>query len=111
MLNHREKRRYVAIMFNDDGEYRPFQLIEKIRIRFKELFGIFQLQSATLKLYDSELGNIMIVGCKLPYIDYFLVSVVLCEPSLTVLCISGTLKRLRRNVSKTDYRNIKNNES
>ena len=98
-------------MFNEGGEYRPFQLIEKIRVRFKELFGIFQLQSATLKLYDSELGNIMIVGCKLAYIDYFLVSVILCEPSLTTVFISGTLKRLRRNVSKTDFRNIKNNES
>ena len=111
MLNHREKRRYVAIMYDENSIYRPFQLHEKIGIRFKELFGVFQMQSALLKLYDSEFGNVMIVGCKLKYLDYFLVSLVLGEPSLTVVSISGTLKRLRKNVSKMDFRNIKNNRS
>jgi RNase P/RNase MRP subunit POP5 len=108
MLNHREKRRYVAIMYDESGIFRPFQLHERIGIRYKELFGIFQMQSAMLKMYDSEFGNIMIVRCKLKYLDYFLVSVVLSEPSLTVVSISGTLKRLRKNVSKLDFRNIKN---
>jgi RNase P/RNase MRP subunit POP5 len=108
MLNHREKRRYVAIMYDASETHRPFQLYEKIGIRFKELFGIFQMQSAMLKLYDSELGNIMIVRCKLKYLDCFLVSLVLSEPPLTVISISGTLKKLRKNVSKMDFRNIKN---
>lgn len=111
MLNHKEKRRYVAIMYDEDGNYRPFQLHEKIGIRFKELFGTFQMQSAVLKLYDSEFGNILIIGCKLKYLDYFLVSLVFCEPSLTVVSVSGTLKRLRKNVSRMGFRNIKNNRS
>lgn len=111
MLNHREKRRYVAIMFDDDAKDRPFQLNEKIGIRFKELFGVFQMQSAMLKIYDSDFRNIMIMGCKLKYLDYFLVSLVLGEPSLTVVSISGTLKKLRKNVSKMGFRNIKNNRS
>jgi len=108
MLNHREKRRYVAIMYDESAIYQPFQLHERIGIRFKELFGIFQMQSAMLKLYDSEFGNIMIVRCKLKYLDYFLVSLVFSEPSLTVVSISGTLKKLRKNVSKIGFRNIKN---
>ena len=66
------------------------------------------MQSATLRLYDSEFGNIMIVRCKLKYLDCFLVSLVLSEPPLTVISISGTLKKLRKNVSKMDFRNIKN---
>ena len=111
MLNHREKRRYVAIMYDDNAKDRPFQLNEKIGIRFKELFGVFQMQSAMLKIYDSDFGNIMIMGCKLAYLDYFLVSLVLGEPSLTVVSISGTLKKLRKNVSKMGFRNIKNNRS
>ena len=111
MLNHREKRRYVAIMFDDNAKDRPFQLNEKIGIRFKELFGVFQMQSAMLKIYDSDFGNIMIMGCKLKDLDYFLVSLVLGEPSLTVVSISGTLKKLRKNVSKMGFRNIKNNRS
>ena len=111
MLNHREKRRYVAIMYEDNAKNRPFQLNEKIGIRFKELFGVFQMQSAMLKIYDSDFGNIMIMGCKLKYLDYFLVSLVLGEPSLTVVSVSGTLKKLRKNVSKMGFRNIKNNRS
>lgn len=111
MLNHREKRRYVAIMYDDNAKDRPFQLNEKIGIRFKELFGVFQMQSAMFKIYDSDFGNIMIMGCKLKYLDYFLVSLVLGEPSLTVISISGTLKKLRKNVSKMGFRNIKNNHS
>ena len=111
MLNHREKRRYVAIMYDEDGIYRPFQLHEKIATRFKDLFGAFQTQSAMLKLYDSEFGNIMIVGCKLKYLDYFLVSLVLGEPPLIVMSVSGTLKKLRKNVSRMGFRNIKNNRS
>ena len=111
MLNHREKRRYVAIMYDEDSIYRPFQLHEKIGIRFKELFGTFQMQSAVLKLYDSEFRNILIIGCKLKYLDYFLVSLVFGEPSLTVVSVSGTLKRLRMNVTRMGFRNIKNNRS
>lgn len=108
MLNHREKKRYVAIMYDESGTYRPFQLHERIGVRFKELFGIFQMQSAILKLYDSDFGNIMIVRCKLKYLDYFLVSLVLSEPSLTVVSISGTLKKIKKNLSKMGCRNIKN---
>ncbi len=98
-------------MYDDNAKNRPFQLNEKIGIRFKELFGVFQMQSAMLKIYDSDFGNIMIMGCKLKYLDYFLVSLVLGEPSLTVVSISGTLKKLRINVSKMGFRNIKNNRS
>ncbi len=98
-------------MYDDNAKDRPFQLNEKIGIRFKELFGVFQMQSAMLKIYDSDFGNIMIMGCKLKYLDYFLVSLVLGEPSLTVVSISGTLKKLRKNVSKMGFRNIKNNRS
>ncbi len=98
-------------MYDDNAKDRPFQLNEKIGIRFKELFGVFQMQSAMLKIYDSDFRNIMIMGCKLKYLDYFLVSLVLGEPSLTVVSISGTLKKLRKNVSKMGFRNIKNNRS
>jgi RNase P/RNase MRP subunit POP5 len=111
MLNHREKRRYVAIMYDENGLHRPFQIHEKIIVRFKELFGIFQSELAMLKLYDSEFRNIMIVGCKLKYLDYFLVSLTLTQPALTAVSLSGTLKKLRKNVSRLGVRNIKNNPS
>ncbi len=98
-------------MYDENGLYRPFQIYEKIVIRFKELFGIFQSELTMLKLYDSEFGNIMIIGCKLKYLDYFLVSLTLTQPTLTVVSLSGTLKKLRKNVSRLGLRNIKNNPS
>jgi hypothetical protein len=109
MLNHREKRRYLAIMYDENSLYRPFQLHEKIVERFKELFGVIHSELATLKLYDSEIGNIFFVGCKLKYLDYLLLSLSMTQPSFTVVSISGTLKKLRKNVSRLEIRNIKNN--
>ena len=107
MLNHREKRRYLAIIYEENYVYRHFQLHEKIVERFKELFGVIHYELAMLKLYDSEFGNILFVGCKLKYLDYFLVSLSLTHPSLTVVSLSGTIKKLRKNVSSLDIRNIK----
>lgn len=109
MLNHREKRRYVAIMYDENGLYRPFQLHEKIVERFKELFGVIHSELAMLKLYDSQVGNILFVGCKLKYLDYLLVSLSMTQPSFIVVSLSGTLKKLRKNISTLDIRNIKNN--
>ena len=108
MLNHREKRRYLAIIFDENNVYRHFQLHEKIVERFKELFGVIHYELAMLKLYDSEIGNILFVGCKLKYLDYFLVSLSLTQPSFTVVSLSGTIKKLRKNVSRLGVRNIKN---
>ncbi len=107
MLNHREKRRYLAIIFDENNVYRHFQLHEKIVERFKELFGVIHYELAMLKLYDSEIGNILFVGCKLKYLDYFLFSLSLTQPSFTVVSLSGTIKKLRKNVSSLDIRNIK----
>jgi len=107
MLNHREKRRYLAIIYEENYVYRHFQLHEKIVERFKELFGVIHYELAMLKLYDSGFGSILFVGCKLKYLDYFLVSLSLTQPSLTVVSLSGTIKKLRKNVSSLDIRNIK----
>jgi RNase P/RNase MRP subunit POP5 len=109
MLNHRDKRRYVAIMYDENSIFRPIQLHEKIVRRFKELFGILHAELAMLKLYDSEFGNILFIGCKLKYLDYLLVSLSMTQPSLTVVSLSGTLKKMRKNVAKLNFRNIKNN--
>lgn len=107
MLNHREKRRYLAIMYDDNTILLPFQLHEKIAERFKELFGAINCELAMLKLYDSKFGNILFVGCNLKYLDYLLVSLSMTQPSFTVVSLSGTIKRLRKNVRSLDIRNIK----
>ena len=96
-------------MYDENSLYRPFQLHQKIVERFEDLFGVIHSELAMLKLYDSEIGNILFVGCKLKYLDYLLVSLSMTQPSFTVVSLSGTLKKLRKNVSRLDIRNIKNN--
>jgi RNase P/RNase MRP subunit POP5 len=109
MLNHREKRRYLAIMYDENSIYRSSQLHEKIVERFKELFGVINSELATLKLYDSEFRNILFLRCELKYLDYLLVSLSMTQPSFTVVSLSGTIKKLRKNVSRLDIRNLKSN--
>ena len=70
MLNHKEKEDMWQLCMMRTVYTDLFRYM-KIVVRFKELFGIFQSELAMLKLYDSEFGNIMIVGCKLKYLDYF----------------------------------------
>ena len=108
MLNRREKRRYVAVMYNESNLYRPFQLHELIVRRFEELFGALHCEMAMLRRYDSDFENILLLGCKLDYLDLFLVSLSLTQPSLVVVRLSGTLKKLRKNVSSLQIRKIKN---
>jgi len=109
MLNHREKRRYLAVMYEVDIFFQPNQIHEKIVSRFKELFGSLHAELAFLKLYDSELDSILFIGCKLKYLDNLLVSLSMTQPSLTVVSLSGTLKKLRKNVARLNIGNIKNN--
>ena len=109
MLNHREKRRYLALMYDENSVYSTSQLHEKIVERFKDLFGIINSELATLKQYDSGFGNILFLGCKLKYLDYLLISLSMTQPPFTVITLSGTIKKLKRNVSKLDVRNLKYN--
>jgi hypothetical protein len=51
----------------------------------------------------------LFIGCKLKYLDYLLVSLSMTQPSLTVVSLSGTLKKMRKNVATLNFRNIKNN--
>ena len=107
MLRHREKRRYVAILYSETHSYKPVQLHEIIVRRFKELFGVLHCELAMLRLYDSEFGNTLLIGCKLKYLDNFLFSLSMTQPPVIVISISGTLKKLRKNVSILNLETLK----
>jgi RNase P/RNase MRP subunit POP5 len=111
MLRHREKRRYFAISYSETQSYKPFQLHEIIVKRFKELFGVLHCELAMLRLYDSEFGNTLLIGCKLKYLDYFLFSLSMTQPPVIVLSLSGTLKKLRKNVSALNLETLKTIEA
>jgi hypothetical protein len=64
-----------------------------------------------LRLYDSEFGNTLLIGCKLKYLDYFLFSLSMTQPPVIVLSLSGTLKKLRKNVSALNSERLKTIEA
>jgi len=111
MLRHYEKRRYVAILYDETHLYKPFQLHEIMVKRFKELFGVIHCELAMLRLYDSEFGNILFIGCKLKYLDNFLFSLSMTQPPVVVISLSGTLKKLRKNVSALNLETLKTIET
>ena len=111
MLKHREKRRYVAILYAEPHLYKPVQLHEIIVRRFKELFGVLYCELAMLRLYDSEFGNTLFIGCKLKYLDNFLFSLNKNKTKISVISLSGTLKKLRKNVSTLNLETLKTIET
>lgn len=111
VLKHREKRRYVAILYSETQLYKPVQLHEIIVRRFKELFGVLHCELAMLRLYDSEFGNTLLIGCKLKYLDNFLFSLSMTQPPVIVISLSGTLKKLRKNVSTLNLETLKTIET
>ena len=111
MLKHREKKRYVAILYSETHSYKPVQLHEIIVRRFKELFGVLHCELAMLRLYDSQFGNTLFIGCRLKYLDNFLLSLSMTQPPVTVVSLSGTLKKLRKNVSTLNLETLKTIET
>ena len=111
MLKHREKKRYVAILHSETHSYKPVQLHEIIVRRFKELFGVLHCELAMLRLYDSKFGNTLFIGCKLKYLDNFLFSLSMTQPPVTVISLSGTLKKLRKSVSTLNLETLKTIET
>jgi len=111
LLRHREKTRYVAILYSETQLYKPFQLHEIIVKRFKELFGVLHCELAMLRLYDSEFGNTLLIRCKLKYLDNFLFALSMTQPPLIVIGLSGTLKKLRAHVLGLNLETLKTIEA
>ncbi len=111
LLRHREKRRYVAILYSETQLYKPFQLHEIIVKRFKELFGVLHCELAMIRLYDSEFGNTLLIGCKLKYLDNFLFALSMTQPPIIVIGLSGTLKKLRKRVLGLNLETLKTIEA
>lgn len=111
MLRHREKRRYVAILYSETHLYNPVQLHEIIVRRFNELFGVLQCELAMLRPYDSKFGNTLLIGCKLKYLDDLIFSLSMTQPPVVVISLSGTLKKLRKNVSTLNLETLKTIET
>ena len=100
MLNRRDKRRYLAIWIGDHS-YDQRKLVEAISKRSSELFGQIATEKAKIRFIDiDEKEVIVILCCKLEMLGTMLSTIVLMQPPIVVLHISGTLKALRTRMGR-----------
>lgn len=94
MLNRRDKRRYIAIWndYNNDDHRKTVEAISK---RSSELFGHIATEKAKIRFIDFYDGKIIILSCRLEMLRTVLSTIVLMQPPMILLRISGTLRALR----------------
>ena len=79
---------------NNNNNPHSSKLIKK---RFSELFGSIEFEKASINLIYKQnfsLKNSFIIKCNLKSIDKVLFALSCCNPPLTTIKISGTLKKL-----------------
>jgi RNase P/RNase MRP subunit POP5 len=100
MLRKRYKRRYLAIIYKTlDCRFDQRVMFNLIIKRNSELFGHIFTQISYIRLIKQDHDNLMIISCKAETIDQVLISITLATPSLVVIDISGSIRKLIRRVS------------
>ena len=99
---HKKNKKY-----NNHNNNNPHsrKLIKK---RFSELFGSIEFEKASISLIYNQtflLNNSFIIKCNLKSIDRVLFALSCCNPPLTTIKISGTLKKLISSIEilKAEY--------
>ncbi len=89
MLRRREKHRYLAILHSQA------KAVEDLQKRHAELFGQVSAKKAGIKEIKSD-KEVTVIRCSLESLDSVLAAAALCYPPMSVLDVSGTVKRLSR---------------
>jgi RNase P/RNase MRP subunit POP5 len=88
----------LAILYS--GQNDGIGIINLIKKRNSELFGHVATEKSSIRLIQSKGTNLVIIRCKLEGLDNILSTIALSYPPLTTLDMSGTLKRLRKRLSR-----------
>jgi hypothetical protein len=91
---HKKNKKYNNENTNININSYYSRLIKK---RFSELFGSIEFEKASISLIykkNFSLKNSFIIKCNLKCIDKVLFALSCCNPPLTTIKISGTLKKL-----------------
>ena len=99
MLNRRDKRRYLAI-WNGDHRYDRRKIVDAISKRSSELFGQIATEKARIRFIGVDEKEVIIISCKLEMLGTMMSTIVLMQPPIVLLCISGTLKALRTRMER-----------
>ena len=77
MLRRKNKRRYLAVMY--DPNTSQTQVKGDIQGRFMELFGSIATELAYLRAYHSIQNGILIMSCDLEYLERILFTIAMME--------------------------------
>jgi RNase P/RNase MRP subunit POP5 len=93
MLRRKNKRRYLAVMY--DPNTSQTQAKGDIQGRFMELFGSIATELAYLRAYHSKQNGILILSCDLEYLERILFTIAMMVQPMTAVMMSGTIRKLR----------------
>jgi RNase P/RNase MRP subunit POP5 len=82
------------------GGYDHHKVVELISKRSSELFGQIATARANIRFVDIDNKEIIVLSCKLEKLQTMLSTIVLVQPPMVLLRISGTLKSLRMVLEK-----------
>ena len=91
---HKKNKNYNN---NNNSNYNNPYSSKLIKKRFSEIFGSIEFEKASINLIyiqNFSLRNGFIIKCNLKSIDKVLFALSCCNPPLTTIKISGTLKKL-----------------
>ena len=100
MLRRKNKRRYLAVMY--DPNTSQTQVKGDIQGRFMELFGSIATELAYLRAYHSKQNGILILSCDLEYLERILFTIAMMEQPMTVVMMSGTIRKLRERLIQSE---------
>lgn len=100
MLRRKNKRRYLAVMY--DPNTSQTQVKGYIQGRFMELFGSIATELAYLRAYHSIQNGILIMSCDLEYLERILFTIAMMEQPMTVVMMSGTIRKLRERLIQSE---------
>ena len=100
MLKRRSKRRYISIFHRDVSSFSE----NAIKKRYCDLFGSIGVEKAAIRTVRSN-ANRATIKCRLEQLDNVLVAITFTYPSLLVLDVSGSIKRIEHRKRDLDAAN------
>jgi RNase P/RNase MRP subunit POP5 len=98
----REYKNNNTTLPKNNIEYNDFSIFSKmLKKRFSELFGSIECEKANIVIIFKQnfsFRNCLIIRCNLQSVDKVLFTISCCNPPLTTIKISGTLKKLSKSI-------------
>ncbi len=101
MILYKRKYRYICIHVPKKvGEIREYILLEQISRRYIGLFGHINFKESSIRVIDVKgiPDNFFVIKCKLENVDDILLSTYFTNYPCTTLCISGTIKKIKKKI-------------